>query len=280
MKTIGILGTGTMGAGLAQVAAQSGLSAILWNRKQDSVAKGLAAVKGSLGRLLKKEKITQAECDEALSRIHGVVALEEVKRADIVVESVPEDADLKRELYQRLNGLLAEDVIIATNTSSLSITALAADCGRPDRFIGMHFFNPVPAMKLVEVVRGFQTSDATNAKVRALAEALGKVPIDVRDSPGFVVNRVVMPMINEAVFALQEGVAAPEAIDECMKLGCNHPMGPLALADLVGLDIVLAILTSLHREIGDPRYRPCPLLRKHVEAGWLGTKTKRGFYKY
>ena len=280
MKTLGILGTGTMGTGVAQIAAQAGDQVLFWNRKQDSVERGLGAVQKSLARLVKREKISQADHDETIARIHGVVALDELKKADVVIEAVPEDPEIKGDLYRRLNGICADDVIFASNTSSLSITQLGRESGRADRFIGMHFFNPVPAMKLVELVRGLETSDGTAVKARALAEKLGKVPIDVKDSPGFVVNRLVMLMINEAVYALMEGVAEPTAIDECMKLGCNHPMGPLALADLVGLDIVLAILESLHREFGDPRYRPCPLLRKHVQAGWLGTKTGRGFYQY
>jgi 3-hydroxybutyryl-CoA dehydrogenase len=280
MKTIGVLGTGTMGAGIAQVGAQAEYEILLWNRKQDSVNRGLATVGKALDRLVKREKLTAHDRDEVVGRIQGVVALDELKKADLVIEAVPEDAEIKTDLYQKLNGICADDVIFATNTSSLSVTELASGSGRPDRFVGMHFFNPVPAMKLVELVRGYQTADSTVAIVRDLAQKLGKTPIDVKDSPGFVVNRLVMLMINEAVYALMEGVAEPTAIDECMKLGCNHPMGPLALADLVGLDIVLAILDSLHREFGDPRYRPCPLLRKHVEAGWLGSKAGRGFYQY
>lgn len=280
MKTIAILGTGTMGAGIAQVAAQSELDVIFWNRRGSSVEKGLAGIRKSLSRLLKKERITQADHDATLARIRGGTALEDVKKAQVVIETVPEDPELKRDLFERLNGICADDVIFASNTSSLSITQLARDSGRPELFIGMHFFNPVPAMRLVEIVRGFETTDATTARITSLAERLGKVPISVKDMPGFVVNRVVMPMINEAAHALMQGVAEARDIDECMKLGCNHPMGPLALADLVGLDIVYAILDTLHREFGVAHYRPCPLLRKHVEAGWLGTKTGRGFYKY
>ena len=280
MTTVGVLGTGTMGAGIAQIAAQTGHEVMFWNRKQESVDRGLATVQKGIGRLLKKERISQADHDETLSRIRGVVALEELKTAQIVVEAVPEDADIKRGLYAKLNDLCADEVIFASNTSSLSITALAAESGRAQNFVGLHFFNPVPAMKLVEVVRGFETSDATVARVTELAESMGKVPLEVRDLAGFVVNRVVMPMINEAIYALMQGVAEAKTIDECMKLGCNHPMGPLALADLVGLDIVYAILDSLHTELGDARYKPCPLLKKHVEAGWLGTKAGRGFYSY
>ncbi len=280
MKTLGVLGTGTMGAGLAQVAAQSGFSVIFWNRKQASVDKGLAAIKKGLGRLLSKEKISQADHDAALARIRGVAALEDLKSADILLEAVPEDLETKRELYEKLHALCDEEVIFATNTSSLSVTALSAVSGRPTKFVGMHFFNPVTAMKLVEIVRGLETSDATAQAVTDLAERLDKVPVPVRDMPGFVVNREVMPMINEAATALQQGVADAKSIDECMKLGCNHPMGPLALADLVGLDVVWAILDSLHREFGQPHHKPCLEITKRVEAGHLGTKTGRGFYTY
>jgi 3-hydroxybutyryl-CoA dehydrogenase len=280
VKVIGVLGTGVMGAGIAEIAAQQGLKVLLWNRRESSVEKGQAAVRKSLGRLLQREKISQGDHDEALSRIQGLTQLGDLKSADLVIEAVPEDRALKRELFQSLHSLMPEEVPFATNTSSLSITELASESGRPTRFVGMHFFNPVPAMKLVEIVRGLETADATASAVISLAERLGKVPIPVRDMPGFVVNRVVMPMINEAAYALMQGVAEPEAIDECMKLGCNHPMGPLALADLVGLDVVYAILDSLHREFGLPHYKPCPLIRKRVEAGWLGSKTGRGFYTY
>ena len=280
MTRLAVLGTGTMGAGIAQVAAQSGYDVFFWNRRESSVEKGRAIIQKSLGRLLKKERISQQDHDAALKRIHGVTALEDAKHADLVIEAVPEDVEIKGEILERLNQLCGEDAVFATNTSSLSVTLLASLSGRPDRFVGMHFFNPVGAMKLVEIVRGLDTSDETVAKVTELAERLDKVPIPVKDLPGFVVNRVVMPMINEAAHALMQGVAEPEAIDECMKLGCNHPMGPLALADLVGLDVVYAILDSLHREFGVAHYKPCPLIRKHVEAGWLGRKTGRGFYRY
>ncbi len=280
MKTLAVLGTGTMGAGIAQVAAQAGHDVQFWNRREASVEKGLAKIRKGLGRLLKKERISQADHDAALARISGTATLEDVKTADLVIEAVPEDADLKRELYERLGGICSEDVIFATNTSSLSVTELAGASARPSKFVGMHFFNPVPAMKLVEIVRGLETSDATEKAVIELAERLGKVPIPTRDMPGFVVNRVVMPMINEAATALQQGVATAEHIDECMKLGCNHPMGPLALADLVGLDVVWAILDSLHREFGSAHHKPCLEITKRVEAGHLGTKTGQGFYSY
>lgn len=277
---IGIIGTGTMGQGIAQAAAQAGYSVVLQNRRQESVDRGMKAIAKSLERLVAKQKLTQAEMSDALERIRGVVPLEELKGCDRVIECAPEDHDLKRDLLQKIDSIVGEESIIATNTSSLSVTKLASYLKRPAHFVGLHFFNPVPLMKLVEVVRGMRTSDSTVAAVRGLAESLGKVPIDVKDSPGFVVNRVLFPMINEAAFTLQQGVASPESIDECMKLGCNHPLGPLALADLVGLDVVYAILDSLYREYGEPRYAPCLEIKKRVEAGWLGRKSGRGFYNY
>ena len=278
--TIGVVGTGTMGQGIAQVAAQAGYAVLFQNRRQESVDRGMKGIRKALERLVSKQKLTETLMGEALELIRGVVPLEELKGCDRVIECAPEDHDLKRDLLQRIDTIVGDESIIATNTSSLSITKLASYLKRPAHFVGMHFFNPVPLMKLVEVVRGMRTSDSTVAAVRGLAESLGKVPIDVKDSPGFVVNRVLFPMINEAAFALQQGVAGPESIDECMKLGCNHPLGPLALADLVGLDVVHSILEGLYREYGEPRYAPCLEIKKRVEAGWLGRKSGRGFYNY
>lgn len=277
---IGVIGTGTMGCGIAQVAAQCGYHVVFQNRKQDSVDKGLSKIEKSLQGLAAKGKLSAAQVEAIKEHIRGVVPLEELKGCDVVLESAPEDLELKRELFQKLDSILGEDAILATNTSSLSITRLASFTKRPGHVVGMHFFNPVPAMKLVEIVAGLNTADSTLLRVRTLAEDLGKVPVDVKDAPGFVVNRVLFPMINEAAFALQEGVSDAKGIDECMKLGCNHPMGPLALADLVGLDVVYAILDSLYTEYGEPRYRPCLEIKKRVEAGWLGRKSGRGFYNY
>jgi 3-hydroxybutyryl-CoA dehydrogenase len=269
-----------MGCGIAQVAAQAGYEVVLQNRRQESVDRGLKGIRGTLERLASKGKLPEAAVGETMERIRGVVPLEELKACERVIECAPEDLELKRDLLERLDKIVGDESIIATNTSSLSVTKLASYLRRPGHFVGMHFFNPVPMMKLVEIVRGVRTNDSTVAAVRGLAEKLDKVPIDVKDSPGFVVNRVLFPMINEAAFALQQGVAAPEGIDECMKLGCNHPLGPLALADLVGLDVVYAILDSLYREYGEPRYAPCLEIKKRVEAGYLGRKTGRGFYTY
>ncbi len=278
--TIGIIGTGTMGCGIAQVAAQVGYGIVFQNRRQESVDRGLAKIQKSVARLVSKSKISESQAAETLEHIRGVVPLEELKGCERVIECAPEDLDRKRELLEKLDGIVNGEAIIATNTSSLSVTKLASFVSRPGHFVGMHFFNPVPAMKLVEIVRGMRTNDSTLAAARGLAEKLGKVPIEVSDAPGFVVNRVLFPMINEAAFALQEGVADAEGIDECMKLGCNHPLGPLALADLVGLDVVYAILDSLYREYGEPRYAPCLAIKKRVEAGYLGRKSGRGFYSY
>jgi 3-hydroxybutyryl-CoA dehydrogenase len=280
MKRVGIVGTGTMGAGIAQIAAQKRCDVIFQNRKQRSLDLGLQEIQKSLDRLVGREKITRHQADGVLERIHPTLALEDLKGCDIVIESAPENFELKVEIFRKLDGILGDDGIIATNTSSLSVTRLASAVSRPGRFIGMHFFNPVPAMKLVEVVTGMRTNDSTAIAVRDFAESLGKLPIDVKDYPGFVVNRVLFPMINEAAFALQEGVASAKGIDDCMKAGCNHPMGPLAVADLVGLDVVHAILQSLYLEYGNPRYAPCLEITKRVEAGWLGQKTGRGFYNY
>jgi 3-hydroxybutyryl-CoA dehydrogenase len=237
-------------------------------------------IRKSVEKLVAKNKLTDAQAEGVLERIRGVVPLEELKGCDIVLESAPEDFETKREILERLDEIVGEDCIIATNTSSLSVTRLASLVSRPGHFVGMHFFNPVPAMKLVEIVAGLRTNDSTLTAARDFAEKLGKNPIDVKDYPGFVVNRVLFPMINEAAFALQEGVSDAKGIDECMKGGCNHPMGPLALADLVGLDVVHAILTSLYEEYGNPRYAPCLEISKRVETGWLGQKTGKGFYDY
>ncbi len=279
-QSIGIIGTGTMGCGLAQIVAQAGFDVVFQNRRQESVDRGLGNIRKSLGRLASKGKISESDANDVMARIRGVVPLEELKACERVIECVPETLALKQEILENLDRIVGDEAIIATNTSSLSITKLASYVSRPGHFVGMHFFNPVPAMKLVEIVRGMRTNDSTVAAVRGLAEKLGKVPIEVKDAPGFVVNRVLFPMINEAAFALQEGVADPDGIDECMKMGCNHPLGPLALADLVGLDVVYAILDSLYREYGQPRYAPCLEIKKRVEAGYLGRKTGRGFYNY
>ena len=280
MKKIGIIGTGIMGCGVAQVASQIRCEVIFQNRKQESVDRGLTRIQWGLDKLVSRDKLTQAQSEGIMSRIHGAVSLEELKECDIVLESAPENLEIKQDLLETLCGIVSDRCIIATNTSSLSVTKLSSFVVHPERFIGMHFFNPVPMMSLVEVVRGLRTSDETAMAVRAFAQALGKTPIEVMDLPGFVVNRVLFPMINEAAFALNEGVADAEGIDACMKGGCNHPRGPLELADLVGLDVVLAILQSLYREYGNPRYAPCLEIVKRVEAGWLGRKTGRGFYTY
>jgi len=280
MKAIGIIGTGTMGGGIAVAASQVRCDVLFQNRRQESIDKGLRRIQKDLEKLVSRDKLTQAQSEGILGRIRGVVPLEEFKECDLVIESASEDLDLKQDLFEKLTGIVSDGCIIATNTSSLSITKLASFVSGPERFIGMHFFNPVSMLKLVEVVRGMETSNETVLAVREFAEQLGKLPIEVKDSPGFVVNRVLFPMINEAAFALGEGVSDAHGIDECMKGGCNHPMGPLALADLVGLDVVCEILQNLHREYGNPRYAPSLEIVKRVEAGWLGRKSGRGFYDY
>jgi 3-hydroxybutyryl-CoA dehydrogenase len=280
VRTVGIIGTGTMGCGIAQVASQIRCEVLFQNRRQESIDRGLASIRKSVDKLVARAKLSDAQGEGILERIRGVVALEDLKGCDIVIESAPEDFETKRQILQVLDEIVSDECILATNTSSLSVTRLAGCVSRPGHFIGMHFFNPVPAMRLVEVVSGMRTTDSTVRRVRDFAEKLGKLPIDVKDYPGFVVNRVLFPMINEAAFALQEGVADAKGIDECMKGGCNHPMGPLALADLVGLDVVHAILESLYHEYGNPRYAPCLEITKRVETGWLGQKSGKGFYDY
>jgi len=280
IRTVGIVGAGAMGSGIAQACAVSGLDVVMVDVAQPAVERGLATVDKSLERLLAKGKITEGDKAAALARIAGTTRYEDLRRAQLVIEAATENHELKNKILKQLGELLAPEVIIATNTSSISITQLAAVTGRADRFVGMHFFNPVPMMALVEIIRGLQTSDATFEAVRALALQLGKTPIAVKNAPGFVVNRILVPMINEAFFVLAEGLATPEDIDAGMKLGCNHPIGPLALADMVGLDVCLAVMEVYLHEFGDGKYRPCPLLREYVAAGRLGRKSGRGVYAY
>jgi 3-hydroxybutyryl-CoA dehydrogenase len=280
ISVVGIIGAGTMGNGIAQACAVAGLNVVMVDVAEAAVAKGIATVSGSLDRLLKKEKISVEDKSAAMSRIKGSTNYDDLKSAQLVIEAATENYDLKVKILKQLDALLAPEVIVASNTSSISITKLAAVTQRADKFIGMHFFNPVPMMALVEIIRGLQSSDATHNAVHAMATALGKTPITVKNSPGFVVNRILVPMINEAFFVLAEGLATPEDIDAGMKLGCNQPIGPLALADMIGLDVCLAVMEVYIAEFADSKYRPCPLLKEMVAAGRLGRKTGRGVYSY
>ena len=279
-EIIGVVGSGTMGNGIAQVAARAGYDVFMRDVKDEFLERGLKAIDKSLQRDVDKERLSAEEKQAIVGRITTTTEIEALSGAAFVIEAVTEDLAVKTELFKSLDGITAPATILASNTSSISITRLGAATTRPDKVIGMHFMNPVPVMKLVEVIRGIATSNETYERVRAFAEKLGKTALDCNDSPGFVSNRVLLPMINEAIFALYEGVATRESIDGIMKLGMNHPMGPLTLADFIGLDVCLAILNVLYDGLGDPKYRACPLLKRYVDAGWLGRKSGRGFYEY
>jgi len=278
-QAIGVVGAGTMGQGIAQVLVTSGFAVKLYDVADEQLERARGAIDKGLGKLVAKEKLSDDDRKAALSRLDTATALEALRDCEVIIEAAPEQPELKEKLFRDLSQLTNE-AILASNTSSLSLTRLAAVCERPERVVGMHFFNPVPVLKLVEVIRAEQTSDATVSRIEQLAADLGKTAVPVGDSPGFAVNRLLVPMINEAAFLVQEGAATPEAVDEAMKLGAAHPLGPLALADLIGLDVCLAIMEVLQEGFGDPKYRPCPLLKRMVDAGYLGRKTGRGFHTY
>jgi 3-hydroxybutyryl-CoA dehydrogenase len=280
IRKILVIGAGQMGGGIAQVAATAGLEVVLNDIKPEFLERGLGVIAKNLSRDVEKGRKTEDEKAAILARIHPTTNMGDAHDAQLAIEAATENMEIKKSIFRQMDEVLPPGAILATNTSSLPITEIAAVTTRPELVIGMHFMNPVPVMKLVEIIRGAATSDATFAETKALAEAMGKTPVEVNDSPGFVSNRVLMPMINEAIFALYEGVGTPEAIDEVMKLGMNHPMGPLTLADFIGLDVCLAIMNVLYDGFNDSKYRPCPLLKKYVDAGWLGRKSGRGFYTY
>lgn len=280
VKDIGVIGAGQMGHGIALVAAQAGYNVILRDITKELVDKGLQRIDKFLGKSVEKGKITEEEKKKILSRIKGTTEVEYIKNVDLVIEAIFENIEVKKNLFKELDKICKKDTIFASNTSTIPVTDLASATTRENKFIGMHFMNPVPIMKLVEVIRGLKTSDETTSLIKDIAENMGKIPVEVNDSPGFVSNRLLMPMINEAIFCLQEGVGTLESIDAVMKLGMNHPMGPLELADLIGLDVVLNIMNVLYEGFNDSKYRPCPLLKKMVQAGYLGRKTGRGFYEY